>query len=118
MGLALRHDKIERASVVADRPPSTETTLRKRLWLAVAKKVISQQRTGSIKTGLNFLKRCDLLRIEDLIPFFPDFVVINDFDDEICPLLSPIYALSPPWNQRWMPQPLLLKALKWKMDIK
>ena len=86
--LALRHGEIELASVVADRPSSTETALRKRLWLAVAKKVISQQGTGSIKTAIDFLKRCDLLRIEDLIPFFPDFVVIDDFKDEICAALE------------------------------
>ncbi|KAL8907388.1 MAG: hypothetical protein Q9207_001438 [Kuettlingeria erythrocarpa] len=82
--LALKHNEIDLASSVADRPTHTDTSLRKRLWLAVAKKVISQQDTGSIKTALDFMKRCDLLRIEDLIPFFPDFVVIDDFKEEIC----------------------------------
>ena len=86
--LALKHDRIDLASVVADRPPSTDAALRKRLWLAVAKKVISQQDTGSIKTAIDFLKRCDLLRIEDLIPFFPDFVIIDDFKEEICAALE------------------------------
>ena len=86
--LALKHNEIDLASLVADRPPSTDPALRKRLWLAVAKKVISQQGTGSIKTAIDFLKRCDLLRIEDLIPFFPDFVVIDDFKDEICAALE------------------------------
>lgn len=86
--LALKHDEIELAASVADRPVSTNPALRKRLWLAVAKKVISQQGTGSIKTAIDFLKRCDLLRIEDLIPFFPDFVVIDDFKDEICTALE------------------------------
>lgn len=86
--LALKHDEIDLASLVADRPGSTDSALRKRLWLAVAKKVISQQGTGSIKTAIDFLKRCDLLRIEDLIPFFPDFVVIDDFKDEICAALE------------------------------
>ena len=33
-----------------------------------------------IKTSaIEFLKQCELLKIEDLIPFFPDFVVIDDF---------------------------------------
>ncbi|KAL6712807.1 tethering complex subunit [Lecanora helva] len=88
--LALKHDEIDLAALVADRPPPTsDPALRKRLWLAVAKKVISQQGTGSIKTAIDFLKRCgDLLRIEDLIPFFPDFVVIDDFKDEICAALE------------------------------
>ena len=88
VSLALKHNEIDLASSVADRPSDTNPALRKKLWLAVAKKVISQQSTGSIKTAIDFLKRCDLLRIEDLIPFFPDFVVIDDFKDEICAALE------------------------------
>lgn len=86
--LALKHDQIDLASIVADRPTDSNPALRKKLWLAVAKKVISQQGVGSIKTAIDFLKRCDLLRIEDLIPFFPDFVLIDDFKDEICQALE------------------------------
>lgn len=86
--LALKHDEIELAAHVADRPSSSDPALRKKLWLAVARKVISQQGVGSIKTAIDFLKRCDLLRIEDLIPFFPDFVVIDDFKEEICAALE------------------------------
>ena len=85
--LALKHNEIDLASLVADRPDSNPA-LRKKLWLAVAKQVISNQGTGSIKTAIDFLKRCELLRIEDLIPFFPDFVVIDDFKDEICAALE------------------------------
>ena len=88
VALALKHNEIDLASIVADRPADSNPALRKKLWLAVAKKVISQQETGSIKTAIDFLKRCDLLRIEDLIPFFPDFVVIDDFKDEICAALE------------------------------
>lgn len=84
--LALSHDEIDLASLIADRPMSNPQ-LRKRLWLAVAKKVISQ--SNGIKAAIDFLKKCnDLLRIEDLIPFFPDFVVIDDFKEEICAALE------------------------------
>ena len=86
--LALKHDEIDLASLVADRPSDENPALRKKLWLEVAKKVIGQQGTGSIKSALDFLKRCELLRIEDLIPFFPDFVVIDDFKEEICAALE------------------------------
>ena len=86
--LALKHDEVDLASLVADRPADSNPILRKKLWLEVAKKVISQQGTGSIKTAIDFLKRCELLRIEDLIPFFPDFVVIDDFREEICAALE------------------------------
>ncbi|KAK4143681.1 Pep3/Vps18/deep orange family-domain-containing protein [Dichotomopilus funicola] len=87
VALALSHDQVELASIIADRPMSNPI-LRKKLWLAVAKKVISQQSGGGIKTAIEFLKRCDLLKIEDLIPFFPDFVVIDDFKEEICAALE------------------------------
>ncbi len=83
--LALAHSEIELASIIADRPVGN-AALRKKLWLAVAKKVISQ--SNGIKTAIEFLKRCDLLKIEDLIPFFPDFVVIDDFKEEICAALE------------------------------
>lgn len=83
--LALSHGEIELASVVADRPMSNPA-LRKKLWLAVARKVISQ--SDGIKAAIEFLRRCDLLKIEDLIPFFPDFVVIDDFKEEICAALE------------------------------
>jgi len=83
--LALAHSEIDLASIIADRPVSNPA-LQKKLWLAIAKKVISQ--SNGIKTAIEFLKRCDLLKIEDLIPFFPDFVVIDDFKEEICAALE------------------------------
>ncbi|SPO02765.1 probable DigA protein [Cephalotrichum gorgonifer] len=83
--LALSHGEVELAAVIADRPMSNPP-LRKKLWLAVARRVISQ--SDSIKGAIDFLKRCDLLKIEDLIPFFPDFVVIDDFKEEICAALE------------------------------
>lgn len=83
--LALKYDEIELASNVADRS-NTAAPLRKKLWLAIAKKVIST--SSGIKTAIEFLRRVDLLRIEDLIPFFPDFVVIDDFKEEICTALE------------------------------
>ncbi|EYE93416.1 vacuolar protein sorting protein DigA [Aspergillus ruber CBS 135680] len=84
--LALKHNDIDLAAIVADRPEGNNK-LRKRLWLLVAEKKIRQPGT-SIKDAIEFLRRCELLRIEDLIPFFPDFVVIDDFKDEICTALE------------------------------
>lgn len=102
--LALKHDDIDLAALVADRPEGNDK-LRKRLWLLVAEKKIRhnnvtttttsdknndepEEAKTSIKSALDFLRRCDLLRIEDLIPFFPDFVIIDDFKDEICSALE------------------------------
>ncbi|KAL1995295.1 hypothetical protein VTN49DRAFT_1482 [Thermomyces lanuginosus] len=84
--LALRYNNIDLAAIVADRPEGNDK-LRKKLWLLVAEKKIRQPGTG-IKDAIEFLRRCELLRIEDLIPFFPDFVVIDDFKDEICNALE------------------------------
>ena len=84
--LALKNNDIDLAAIVADRPEGNNK-LRKRLWLLVAEKKIRQPGT-SIKDAIEFLRRCELLRIEDLIPFFPDFVVIDDFKDEICTALE------------------------------
>ncbi|KAI5303454.1 hypothetical protein KEM56_007530 [Ascosphaera pollenicola] len=84
--LALKNDDIELAALIADRPEGNDK-LRKKLWLLVAEKKIRHSGTG-IKEAIQFLRRCELLRIEDLIPFFPDFVVVDDFKDEICTALE------------------------------
>ncbi|KAF2163509.1 hypothetical protein M409DRAFT_26121 [Zasmidium cellare ATCC 36951] len=83
--LALKYDEVELAAEVSD-SPDIDDALRKKLWLKVAKTVIGE--TKGIKAAIEFLKRCRLLRIEDLIPFFPDFVVIDDFKEEICATLE------------------------------
>ena len=37
---------------------------------------------------MKFLESTDLIKIEDILPFFPDFVVIDDFKAEICAALE------------------------------
>ena len=37
---------------------------------------------------MRFLENTELLRIEDILPFFPDFVVIDDFKEEIAHALE------------------------------
>ncbi|RVX68346.1 hypothetical protein B0A52_07349 [Exophiala mesophila] len=83
--LALEHDDIDLAAIVADRLEDNDQ-VRKRLWLLIAEKKIKE--ATSIKDAIGFLKRCELLKIEDLIPLFPDFVVIDDFKEEICEALE------------------------------
>lgn len=93
VSLALEHNDIDLAALVADRvePTATNRPLRKQLWLMIAERKIKQPNT-SIKSAIDFLKRspnsADLLKIEDLISFFPDFVVIDDFKEEICTALE------------------------------
>lgn len=83
--LALEHDDIELAAIVADRVDGHDQ-LRKKLWLLIAERKIAHD--SGIRSAMEFLKRCELLKIEDLIAFFPDFVVIDDFKDEICTALE------------------------------
>jgi hypothetical protein len=37
---------------------------------------------------MEFLEATDLIKIEDILPFFPDFVTIDDFKDDICNALE------------------------------
>lgn len=57
--------------------------LRKKLWLMVAKHVVEQEKGAkreNIRRAIAFLKETDgLLKIEDILPFFPDFALIDDF---------------------------------------
>jgi hypothetical protein len=39
-------------------------------------------------SAMTFLESTDLLKVEDILPFFPDFVVIDDFKAEICSALE------------------------------
>ncbi|KAI0071987.1 hypothetical protein K474DRAFT_1711999 [Panus rudis PR-1116 ss-1] len=84
--LALEKGDLELAKVNADMPPEEDRQLRKKLWLKIAKYVVQDKQ--DIKTAMRFLENTDLLKIEDILPFFPDFVVIDDFKEEICTALE------------------------------
>src|SRR5690242_8059984 len=60
--------------------------LRKTLWLKIARHVVKEKK--DIKAAMEFLSNSDLLKIEDILPFFPDFVLIDDFKEEICKALE------------------------------
>ncbi|CEG37781.1 vacuolar protein sorting-associated protein 18 [Plasmopara halstedii] len=85
--MGLYQDAVEKALQVdvkiakemAGMPEDDET--RKKLWTLIAKHTIDAG--GEIKDAMNILKESDLLKIEDILPFFPDFVLINEFKKEI-----------------------------------
>ncbi|TQD78889.1 hypothetical protein C1H46_035547 [Malus baccata] len=81
VALALQVDP-ELAMAEADKVEDDED-LRKKLWLMVAKHVIEQEKGAkreNIRKAIAFLKETDgLLKIEDILPFFPDFALIDDF---------------------------------------
>ncbi|THG99900.1 hypothetical protein EW026_g2533 [Hermanssonia centrifuga] len=84
--LALEKGDLELAKINADMPPEEDRPLRKRLWLKIAQYVVQEKQ--DIKMAMHFLEDTDLLKIEDILPFFPDFVVIDDFKEEICTALE------------------------------
>lgn len=43
---------------------------------------------NDIQQVMEFLQQCDLVRIEDILPFFSDFVTIDHFKDAICKSLQ------------------------------
>ncbi|XP_072969864.1 vacuolar sorting protein 18 [Typha angustifolia] len=89
VALALQVD-LELAKAEADKVEDDED-LRKKLWLMVAKHVIEQEKGDkdeNIRKAIALLTETNLLKIEDILPFFPDFVLIDDFQEEICKSLK------------------------------
>ncbi|KXS15730.1 hypothetical protein M427DRAFT_56560 [Gonapodya prolifera JEL478] len=61
--------------------------LRRKLWLKIARHVVDEKK--DIKSAIDLVKKSsDLLKLADILPFFPDFVLIDDFKDEICAALE------------------------------
>jgi tetratricopeptide (TPR) repeat protein len=73
--LALNFD-LELAKLYAGKPEDDDP-LKKRLWLRIAKHVVTGE--GNIKRAMAFLKECSVLKIEDILPFFPEFTLIDSF---------------------------------------
>lgn len=46
-----------------------------------------------IKEAMKFLQQCDLVRIEDILPFFSDFVTIDHFKEAICNSLQVCFQI-------------------------
>lgn len=100
MGFGMRQQAVELALKV---DPSLARELarksddkdeKKRLWLMIARNAAAQ---GTSRDGKDIvarvvavLKDCgpDVLSIEDVLPFLPDFAQIDQFKDEICDALA------------------------------
>ncbi|EDW66448.1 vacuolar protein sorting-associated protein 18 homolog isoform X1 [Drosophila virilis] len=81
--LALQFD-MKLAKETAVRPQDSET--RRKLWLRIAYHEIKG--TNDVKKALSLLNESELLRIEDLLPFFSDFEKIDNFKEAICDALK------------------------------
>eukprot|EP00850_Spirogloea_muscicola_P002070 SM000008S22159 [mRNA] locus=s8:142254:150448:+ [translate_table: standard] len=63
--------------------------LRKKLWLMIAKFVIEQGGKKDVKMAVDLLHETDgLLHIEDILPFCPEFTLIDDFKEAVCESLE------------------------------
>lgn len=82
--LALQVD-VDLAKQCADLPEEDEE-LRKKLWLKIARHVVQEEE--DVQTAMACLASCPLLKIEDVLPFFPDFVTIDHFKEAICSSLK------------------------------
>lgn len=82
--LALKHNDVELARINADKPDDEE--LRKKMWLRIATHVITKD--NNIGKAIEFQQQSGILKIDDILPFLPDFVLIDDFKDELCSALE------------------------------
>lgn len=82
--LALKVD-VDLAKSCADLPADDEE-LKKKLWLKIARHVVQEEK--DVKKAMVCLSSCNLLKIEDILPFFPDFVTIDHFKEAICSSLQ------------------------------
>ncbi|XP_020284361.1 vacuolar protein sorting-associated protein 18 homolog isoform X1 [Pseudomyrmex gracilis] len=73
---------VDLAKQIAAMPSDHDDELRKKLWLKIAEHVVREK--DDIKQAMEFLQHCDLVRIEDILPFFSDFVTIDHFKEAIC----------------------------------
>jgi len=83
--LALSKGLYNLAKIYADKP-DTDPTLRKKLWLKIVRSTLEKQM--DVNSAMLLLTETDAIKIEDILPFFPDFVVIDEFKDVICQALQ------------------------------
>mmetsp|Transcript_24599 Transcript_24599/g.60341 ORF Transcript_24599/g.60341 Transcript_24599/m.60341 type:complete len:1218 (-) Transcript_24599:3767-7420(-) len=100
MGFGMRQQAVELALKVDPSlarelaQDSVELEERKRLWLMIAKNAASEGMNSAevdvVSKVVSVLKDCgpDVLSIEDVLPFLPDFAQIDQIKDEICEALT------------------------------
>eukprot|EP00934_Nitzschia_sp_Nitz4_P005927 Nitzschia sp. Nitz4//scaffold11_size288233//23736//27629//NITZ4_000731-RA/size288233-snap-gene-0.39-mRNA-1//-1//CDS//3329533945//5917//frame0 len=100
MGFGMRQQAVELALKVDPAlarelaQDSVELEERKRLWLMIAKNAASEGVESAdadvVSKVVSVLKDCgpDVMSIEDVLPFLPDFAQIDSIKDEICVALT------------------------------
>lgn len=113
LNLALSRNMIELAKQIADKPVDNPP-LRKALWLQIAQKVMqagytrkSTKQTDDKKSdvdhsfaaAVSLLGECELLQIEDLLPFSPSFKEIGELKKEFISSVERYFASINQLNQ-------------------
>jgi hypothetical protein len=85
--LALSIRDVELARLIVEEAHGSDE-LRRRLWLSIARHVIEEER--DVKRAIAMIGEADGqgLKVEDILPFFPDFALIDDFREAICSSLE------------------------------
>ena len=83
--LALKLKDETLAEIYANKAYDNES-LRKKLWLKISRHKISS--SGDMKTVLKNLKDTETVKIQDVLSYLPDSVVIDDIRDEISETLQ------------------------------
>lgn len=72
---------VDLAKAAANAPPKEEAELRKRLWTRIAVHVIA--RGGGAQGAIDVLRESGVLRIEDVLSYFPGATTLGDFKTEV-----------------------------------
>ncbi|KAL0217957.1 hypothetical protein RCL1_008805 [Eukaryota sp. TZLM3-RCL] len=80
--LALKTGDVELAKVNADRGGENDPDLKKKLWMKIAKFVISQSKSD-VSQVLEFLSTASVLKIEDILPYLDSLTSIGPLKSEL-----------------------------------
>jgi hypothetical protein len=84
VSLALRVKDVALAKDQANKPEEDEQ--KKKLWLMIAEYVIQEEKNA--KNALDLIKESKVIKVEDVLPYFSDNVLIQEFKTEICKSLD------------------------------
>ena len=80
VSLALMVHNVSLAKQQANKPNDEEH--QKKLWLMIAQHVIEKEHNA--KNALELIKESGVIKVEDVLPYFSDSVLIQEFKTEIC----------------------------------
>jgi len=84
VSLALRVRDVSLAKEHANRPEDDHQ--KKKLWIMIAEYVIKEEKNA--KNALDLIKESAVIKVEDVLPYFSDNVLIQEFKTEICKSLD------------------------------